>query len=1562
MIPEKVTVTPTSGQLDSTVNITVESYSGRGSYPPRELFCYTADDTAHDMIEIEQVGKQEFIEVYEPLSHFVDALGETISIEGKSNSMGLYVKGGTSDLTYRLYVNGSLINGWNGGFIPGDPGADNEYSYKIEVTVSENRSDSSRNWNLYITNGISINTGYIVVNQAAGVKTYDNVIIDSFTYSPNLVSAAGGTSSPSLTYHQNWGWNGATDNGGVITSGASVSYSGTNVNTSTGVITVPSKGTVVSNVTTASTPVVTVVLNGKTATSTCTVEQEKNIIVSGSFTEISPTFRYDMIPASGGTSAPVLVGSSSYDRSWTYSSGAVYSDEGTCPTGYTWSFKGSEYSIASNRNGFTINSAGSVTAPSRGTTIGNQWSSDVISVTETATLTPAAGYEYANVVVQSYTITSTCSQEKNVPVSIVVNQDYPGLVYSPSTISASGGVSEGYTDTKYDLTYTSGETLTAIHANFTDPEGVTPTRSQSYTVRQSSAGAEIDLTPNIEVTWENRGTVTGEARSVIVRRSYTIKVTISSTYGGGTLSASSYCDATSTQSANIVSYGDITISGTPSVSDIPASGGSRNSATGLTASQLVSYSSGSSTTQNVSMTYTTVTASSLGTTLKTRTQVGTMVATASANGKTATKSIPIYQARNTITSHTVDFRFSYPKTTLSTEGETVNRTLEDSGYNVTFSSGSTANERSGVANLSPSYSETYAMTASTGWSINASTGAVSVSALPQGSPSRVSGTISGVNTVTLRDDVNNVTLSNNKTYAYGTLIQIGNAVVSTQLIIMAAGDPASGWVDPDLWDSIPAKHSYLYIYGIRRYTYTDGTTRDEAEDNLTVADGLNSNVTWVSGWQNGGYRVDNRGTEIGNARTGELWWVSNGLESNHLSFTQVGNYITGITPVTTVTYPKNVSASGGEATPVRGTTYTLTFSSGNTSTTAPTNTYGTLTTTYSYSGSEASGFSAPNNSTGVIVVSNRGTTTGNARNSGTVTQTATVKFVHSSAYSAGGTVTGTATDTDYATQVANAVTDTEYQNYSVSITANETVLPASGGNALLSWGASRQVRYKYTSGSYSSWTTQSLTPTISGSAEGFTRNGGTVNAANRGIVMGDARSVTYTASYDSYSDSVTISQNKNIIVSCSFTDKGAIAYNMIPAEGGSSPMKKMGTGYYDMIWTYSSGDSYNGRTTCPTGYTWRFDNPTYSLASNLNGFTIDTSNGTISAPSRGTVIGDKWNSDIITFSETVVLTPASGYEYAEVISRRNSSTTTCPQEENVIVSSDITYGNWNISISLNRYNTSESPCPAGGGTATVTSSAYRTRTQNNTYTSGSISQEVLSNETGTPSLTISGEGASLSGNTVTWENRTYYLGNIRQAIVTATLSTITQSVITYQQENDYEKSNQSYLKYYRVGDTDWVLYEGGVIEIPATHLSGDSLWVEFAFVVYAVFTSGYSGRLHNDIPDDISNEICGDFGYAWWAEYEEPQAEDIYFDDYFLEDINEEWTQVVNFVIPYNTTPAALSIQFRVEDMNINDISWAGLQAGVPYTLTVSPETLTLNSSGDAQTVEITSNDSWTIT
>lgn len=165
-------------------------------------------------------------------------------------------------------------------------------------------------------------------------------------------------------------------------------------------------------------------------------------------------------------------------------------------------------------------------------------------------------------------------------------------------------------------------------------------------------GNQISLT----YTRANGGSISGTGTSVTMgnntstsTRSGTVTLTQAETNKKVTISCS--------QSAGYKTYSEITASG-GSVSDIPASGGSRSSF-----STMPSYSqtwgwNGSTTgggtiTSGASISYgTAVSAGSLGTTVKSRTQVGTLTGTLSLNGKTKSVSVPVYQAANSITSTT----------------------------------------------------------------------------------------------------------------------------------------------------------------------------------------------------------------------------------------------------------------------------------------------------------------------------------------------------------------------------------------------------------------------------------------------------------------------------------------------------------------------------------------------------------------------------------------------------------------------------------------------------------------------------------------------------------------------------------------------------------------------------------------------------------------------------------------------------------------------------------------------------------------------------------------------
>lgn len=165
-------------------------------------------------------------------------------------------------------------------------------------------------------------------------------------------------------------------------------------------------------------------------------------------------------------------------------------------------------------------------------------------------------------------------------------------------------------------------------------------------------GNQIALT----YTRANSGSVSGSGTSVTMgnntstsTRSGTVTLTQAETGEKLTLSCS--------QSAGYRTYSEITASG-GSVSDIPASGGSRSSFSSMPSYSQTwgwngSTTGGGTITSGASISYgTAVSAGSLGITVKSRTRVGALTGTLSLNGKTKSVSVPVYQAANEITGYT----------------------------------------------------------------------------------------------------------------------------------------------------------------------------------------------------------------------------------------------------------------------------------------------------------------------------------------------------------------------------------------------------------------------------------------------------------------------------------------------------------------------------------------------------------------------------------------------------------------------------------------------------------------------------------------------------------------------------------------------------------------------------------------------------------------------------------------------------------------------------------------------------------------------------------------------
>lgn len=126
----------------------------------------------------------------------------------------------------------------------------------------------------------------------------------------------------------------------------------------------------------------------------------------------------------------------------------------------------------------------------------------------------------------------------------------------------------------------------------------------------------------------------------------------------------------------------------------------------------------------------------------------------------------------------------------------------------------------------------------------------------------------------------------------------------------------------------------------------------------------------------------------------------------------------------------------------------------------------------------------------------------------------------------------------YIYQEANSIDSYNYGSWNIAISANPTIIAASGGTSTITASCTRTKTPVYTSGSTGTATTESATPTLAISGTGFTLSGTTVTASKNNVA---ARTATVTASYSgATSKSVTITQS---------TGPDGIGYMQIEGNG-----------------------------------------------------------------------------------------------------------------------------------------------------------------------------------------------------------------------------------------------------------------------------------------------------------------------------------------------------------------------------------------------------------------------------
>lgn len=519
----------------------------------------------------------------------------------------------------------------------------------LTLTIDNNTTTVARSGALTVVSEDL--TATCALAQAAGAKSYGEISIGAYGY--GVLPAGGGTVSPTLAYSQPWTWNGVNGSGGTITSGATVAYSGSGVDAATGTVSASTKGTTESGQTTVATATVSVSLNGKSAAKEAVVFQEANSATYGNVTPKNITVAD--IPASGGTISEGTL-ATDFTQTIGYTSGATRPGAVT----YVWDDP--------------------VSAPSLGTTIQNRTKIGSLALraygegsknTYKATDVYQAGNYVSSLAVKASTFSYGTLGAGAASISPTVNADGAWTFTFSSGATSSEAPSSVYGIFSVGVTYSLGSV------------------QNGFTVVDASTGT---------LTGTARGTEIGNARTsgIVTRKVDGVWTPAAACNAAGTKTTSASKTAACTQEANsITAYGTPT-GRTLAVSDIPASGGTVSSGTlGGTITQSRTYTSGSTDsvsnpTASASSYSAAISANNLGTTIKSKTSIGTLTYYYTCNGIQGSVSATVYQAANAATSIT----YGTPSVSLAVSDIPASGGSISSGT-VTYSQSRTQNYTSG---------------------------------------------------------------------------------------------------------------------------------------------------------------------------------------------------------------------------------------------------------------------------------------------------------------------------------------------------------------------------------------------------------------------------------------------------------------------------------------------------------------------------------------------------------------------------------------------------------------------------------------------------------------------------------------------------------------------------------------------------------------------------------------------------------------------------------------------------------------------------------------------------
>lgn len=573
-----------------------------------------------------------------------------------SDNTKIAAKGGTANITavLKTYRNGNLIS--TDTVTPVLSGNATGFSISgTKITASNRTTVVGAERSITVTGKSSntfdgqIATANIVIKQEANTVSYSDITITKET--PINLSAAMHINikvSDGLSYSQKATYtSGATT---YITTGANTTYSVQNPVTgftlSNNILRVtsnkslnPRNGFVVR---------INILLNGKTAIKDITYNQ-----AAGYYTYANPvvTLTCNDVPASGGS---VKTGNVTYSQT------------------YGWNGATTGAGVITEGEAYISWIGGVNNIPSLGTTVKSRTKVGVLGVT-------------VNINGKSGNTSADIYQAENK----VTNSNYNPRItaYGTPTISIGSGLTAAGGSASVSASVTNTETYNALYSS--GATGPNQTRSiggsisismtvngnsrfslSGNTITHSSMGTN-ETTDTVTIKAVNDG---DSSKSATASKSITNSKTVKSTSGG------------------VYTYGDV-IAGTITNATIPASGGSATAKAGNGTQSwnksatvtIYQYDSGStkdvitenasSGTNNVSPSIASIkaTASSKGTTISSQTTVKSQAVTWSANGKSASGTMYIYQAANVIDSYNYsswNIAVSANPTTIAASGGT----------------------------------------------------------------------------------------------------------------------------------------------------------------------------------------------------------------------------------------------------------------------------------------------------------------------------------------------------------------------------------------------------------------------------------------------------------------------------------------------------------------------------------------------------------------------------------------------------------------------------------------------------------------------------------------------------------------------------------------------------------------------------------------------------------------------------------------------------------------------------------------------------------------------------